>query len=211
MDDYIDSICTILNIEEDRENRGYSIPFIILALISVKTAKEAARLIGCPDRTLSRILVEEFLTLRSSEKWRSKLFKLLDKKICHRCDYIGSPSLFVSNGSNLCKKCDANRAKVYREPNIEESHLRSKIHYLLNKSDYLARNAARKALKLNATPSWADLEKIKEIYRTCPEGYHVDHIVPLKGTLVCGLHVEYNLQHLPALENMQKHNKFTGE
>jgi len=161
MGEYVDNICDILNIEEDKENRGYSIPFIILALISVKTAKEAARLIGCPDRTLSRILIEEFPTLRSSEKWRSKLFQLLNKKVCHKCDYIGTPSLFISNGANLCKKCDANRAKVYREANVEESHLRSKAHYILNKSDYLARNAQRRALKLKATPSWANLEEIK--------------------------------------------------
>lgn len=73
---------------------------------------------------------------------------------------------------------------------------------------YAARTAKRRARKLQATPAWANLEVIKEIYLNCPEGHHVDHIVPLQGKNVCGLHVEYNLQYLPASENMSKGNKF---
>ncbi len=61
---------------------------------------------------------------------------------------------------------------------------------------------------MQATPKWANLEKIKEIYRNRPKGYHVDHIVPLTSPKVCGLHVEYNLQYLPARENISKKNKF---
>ena len=62
-----------------------------------------------------------------------------------------------------------------------------------------------------------NLSKIKYIYRNCPDGYHVDHIVPLKGVdingchVVCGLHVDNNLQYLTAQENLNKHNKFIAE
>lgn len=71
-----------------------------------------------------------------------------------------------------------------------------------------AHNAKRRATRLNATPPWADLEAIKEFYKNCPEGYHVDHIVPLQHNLICGLHVLENLQYLTAEDNLSKSNKW---
>lgn len=66
----------------------------------------------------------------------------------------------------------------------------------------------RRAFKLNATPKWSDLDAIKYIYSKCPEGFEVDHIVPLINDLVCGLHVPENLQYLTRKENASKGNKF---
>lgn len=57
-------------------------------------------------------------------------------------------------------------------------------------------------------PSWANMDKLREIYVNRPDGYHVDHIIPLRGKYVSGLHVENNLQYLPAKENMIKHNSY---
>lgn len=208
MEQYIEDICSILHIDLEKENRGYSIPLVILTLLSVKTAKEAAALVECPDRTFSRILDEEFTSLKSKERWRSKLLSTIGKNICYNCNTVCNLVDMVSRQANQCKKCDSNRSKEYRELHTTECLERSRLHYTNNKASYLARNASRRALKLKATPIWADLEKIKEIYRTCPEGYHVDHIIPLQGEYVSGLHVEYNLQHLSATENRQKSNKF---
>jgi 5-methylcytosine-specific restriction endonuclease McrA len=73
----------------------------------------------------------------------------------------------------------------------------------------LAANAAkRRATKGNQTPDDADLQLIKLIYKHCPDGYHVDHIVPLsKG----GLHHQDNLCYLPAHVNLSKGNKTLDE
>jgi len=72
----------------------------------------------------------------------------------------------------------------------------------------------RKAWKRKAVPKWANKFFMEEAYalaklRTKILGFrwHVDHIVPMKSVLVCGLHVHNNLQVIPAIENLQKHNK----
>ena len=55
-----------------------------------------------------------------------------------------------------------------------------------------------------ATPTWADLDLINDVYF----GYRVDHIIPSRGKVVCGLHVWDNLQIIPAQENLNKGNSF---
>lgn len=75
----------------------------------------------------------------------------------------------------------------------------------------------RRAAKLCAMPAWADSKAIQEVYakarrieRETGVKQHVDHIVPLRGANVCGLHIVENLQVLPATENIKKGNKFAG-
>lgn len=78
--------------------------------------------------------------------------------------------------------------------------------------------AKRRARKLMSTPTWLDEDHlwwIDEVYelatlRTKATGidWHVDHIVPLQGRKVCGLHVPWNLQVITASENSKKGNKF---
>lgn len=74
------------------------------------------------------------------------------------------------------------------------------------------RQAKYKASKLQRTPKWLTLEdylEIEDYYNKCPKGCHVDHIFPLQGDLVSGLHVINNLQYLSAKDNMSKSNKYT--
>lgn len=72
------------------------------------------------------------------------------------------------------------------------------------KKYWVYRRIARIAL---AMPKWVNIDEIAEFYANCPEGYHVDHIMPLDGENFSGLHVIWNLQYLPAAENVSKSNK----
>lgn len=98
--------------------------------------------------------------------------------------------------------------RMYRLANTKNVSLAIRNHYLNNKAVYNAYSAKRRAAKLQATPQWANQEAIKLIYATVPKGYHVDHIIPLQNPLVCGLHCEFNLQHLSAHDNLSKGNKY---
>lgn len=78
----------------------------------------------------------------------------------------------------------------------------------------LADGAARRAGIGRATPPWADRAAIKALYAECMERsrstgvrHEVDHIVPLKGELVSGLHVHWNLRVITAAENREKSNR----
>jgi hypothetical protein len=81
---------------------------------------------------------------------------------------------------------------------------------------YSAHRAAKyRSAKLQRTPQWADMEAIAELYVEAKRlteltgiQFHVDHIVPLQGELVSGLHVPANLQLLTAHENHSKSNSF---
>lgn len=69
--------------------------------------------------------------------------------------------------------------------------------------------AARRARLLDATPAWLTIEHLKaieQIYADCPAGWHIDHIVPLQGENVCGLHVPWNLRPLDQPSNNAKFN-----
>lgn len=93
----------------------------------------------------------------------------------------------------------------YRADNLHKERARSRAYYGSNKAGAVARVAARRAAKLRATPPWANRSEIKEIYEVArASGKHVDHVIPLAGKLVCGLHVENNLQLLDPLENFRK-------
>ncbi len=71
----------------------------------------------------------------------------------------------------------------------------------------LAHNAKRRALKLQRTVKWADLKAIEQFYIDCPKDMTVDHILPLQGKEISGLHVLENLQYLTKSENSRKGNR----
>jgi len=87
-----------------------------------------------------------------------------------------------------------------------------------NKGKVNANTACRHTAKMNRQPNWLtkeDKEYIKCLYqlsamRSRESGvkWNVDHVVPLQGENVSGLHVPWNLQVIPASDNFKKNNKF---
>ena len=116
--------------------------------------------------------------------------------------------------------------RQYREKNKEtlktyhaERYQRMKEHYKATGRAWEQQNshvrralvAKRRATKLRATPAWADEAKMQEFYFAAAflgmvtgEWHEVDHIVPLQGKSVCGLHCESNLRVTTRFENRSK-------
>jgi hypothetical protein len=109
-------------------------------------------------------------------------------------------------------------AKEYRVLHKENVKL-SKDKYIEKTRPYVNSYVAeRRAKKIQRTPKWLseiDIERIKNEYRLADiqskltgEPWHVDHIIPLQGKNVSGLHVPSNLKAIRGFENMRKHNSF---
>ena len=103
--------------------------------------------------------------------------------------------LRCSKETTNSKFCSHSCCSLYHRPTpTEEERKRNQRHWFMK---YYTK-------KKNQTPADADMDKIKKIYQNCPDGYEVDHIIPIsKG----GLHHQDNLQHLPISENRRKGNK----
>ena len=113
-----------------------------------------------------------------------------------------------------------NKEKVAQKAlsrSVEDKRKYKKAWKEANPEEVKAFTNDRRRRHKNATPKWltveqkAEIRKIyKEAIRLCadkPKSYAVDHIVPLMGKEVCGLHVPWNLQILTAEENFKKNNK----
>lgn len=127
----------------------------------------------------------------------------------------------------------AEKKKAYRAAAAEALRAKDRAYYLANREAIAERrreyrqtrgaaiaaaNRQRQSAKLLRTPAWLtpdDLWLIQQAYelarlRTQMFGFlwHVDHIFPLRGKTVSGLHVPLNLQVIPATENCHKNNKY---
>lgn len=145
----------------------------------------------------------------SCEICKSKLQnKRADAKRCDECKPIVATiraSKWYQKNKKIKQTYDKKRR--YEKPELyrEASKRNRRKHPKRKLADTVKRRLALK----QRVPEWTDLEAIKRIYETCPKGWHVDHIIPLQGKYVSGIHVPNNLQHLPAKENLAKSNHYS--
>lgn len=122
-------------------------------------------------------------------------------------------SYYLKNKDSIIK-----RAAQYAIANKDTISVKTSAYKKAHRPECNARSAAREAKKRNATPVWltnGHYEQMEETYILAKElqwlseePLHVDHIIPLQGENVSGLHVPWNLQVLPAFLNISKSNKF---
>jgi hypothetical protein len=137
---------------------------------------------------------------------------------CKECSKLAArEKRRVTSLSEAQKEAARLRTKKFREDFPERTSLAKKEwakKYPYKKANLSARY---RTTKLKRTPKWLSEEQKQEIKNfywlskdlraTTGEEYHVDHIIPLTGKGVCGLHVPWNLQVLPKDLNLSKHNK----
>ena len=117
------------------------------------------------------------------------------------------------------KEAINNKTAEYRKNNPEKVKALNKKWLEENKAAKNASNKKRKAAKKYRTPSWltdVDFERMENEYKLAAlltkltgQKWEVDHIVPLQGQFVSGLHVPSNLRAIPAFDNRSKHNSFS--
>lgn len=101
---------------------------------------------------------------------------------------------------------------IYRAENKASAKEYKSAWARVNSAHVNNKNSQRRARCARATPGWADMESIKDVYMEAKYmQMHVDHIVPLNHPLVCGLHVWENLQLLYPEVNLRKNNTFDPE
>jgi hypothetical protein len=156
-------------------------------------------------------------------------------KHCSNCNQIKELSEFYTNKTKYhcyCKDCSKQKKqewknknkekiakydKAWQQSNKDKKSKNYKNWQVNNRAKVNSYNSYRRALELQATPKW--LTASHKLHMECKyslaamlskntaEQHHVDHIVPLNGKTVCGLHVPWNLQVITAKENLSKSNR----
>lgn len=107
--------------------------------------------------------------------------------------------------------------RLWRAKNKDNESVRNRNYYKKNKEKSLARDAKRRGAKRQAIPSWFS-EFDEFVFQQAYElsalrhnetgiAWHVDHMIPLRARKCCGLHCADNIQVIPSVMNLEKHNK----
>lgn len=125
------------------------------------------------------------------------------KRKLDRSEYLKE---YYSNSENRERRNKYSREHYHANKEYYKEHKRK--HFQQNKYEYYARGAKRRIKERIHLSDYANISLITQIYENCPEGYHVDHMIPLANG---GVHYESNLCYLPAGINTAKGAKSIEE
>lgn len=120
--------------------------------------------------------------------------------------------------NRTCIECQLKRKSDWgNQPHIKTASIaRANAHNKANPEMHLARTRKRQAALLKRVPKWdpdahlivAKYQLAAMLSQAAGIPHHVDHIIPLQGRKVSGLHVFSNLRVIPGSDNVKKSNKF---
>jgi len=147
----------------------------------------------------------------------------MKKQVCRICEkslYLDYFQIRTDTGATRseCKKCNNVIKRKYPRKRDPVKRVQETNDWRKRNPDKMrAMSSLRRARQKGATPKWLTRQQLSDIghcYKLAVsremfenQKFDVDHIVPLAGKTVCGLHVPWNLQVIPKTQNMKKHNK----
>lgn len=160
---------------------------------------------------------KEKIKLRAKTWYQNNSQKVMENNRIRLKSKPGYEANYARERRKKCSEKIANTVAKYRDKNRQTIYRKNQERRKLHPEKVNALTAKRRFSKKNATPLWLtefDLDYIKNVYLQARflqslDGIKrcVDHIIPLKNDIVCGLHVPWNLQVLTKPENSRKHNK----
>lgn len=185
------------------------------------------------DRPQNRYISQKTINIRKAKAYlKSEVIKMIYYENPTLCLFCGNSILFAKrlthkfcssscsasynnkgvrrhgcapNNCIICGSLTANAGSIFCSPQCAGKNKQLPDDH--KRKMRAAGQARYRAKELRRTDPSANQEKINEIYRNCPSGYHVDHIIPLS---LGGKHHEDNLQYLTPYENRSKNNRWIG-
>lgn len=235
------SACSIDGCETKYYGRGYCRPHYKWFVEAGHTELPKSLCDECGGKILGLTRRARFCSSQCQMKWHRKHGCYTDAIALERrgrCEVEGCGSAVHAN--NMCRK-HSKRVWKYGDPSVFLAKRVSgpcsidgcendaayaqlcKYHYFKkyiddHRKEWNIYHGARRSRVKRATPWWADLQAIRAVYRKCAEitvetgtEHNVDHVIPINGKRVCGLHVHWNLQVIPGIDNQKKSNKCIEE
>lgn len=135
-------------------------------------------------------------------------------KFCTKCG-VDKPQAEFNKNKRMkdglqcqCKACHKDSKTAWQQKNKHKAATYVASWSKRHPDKSFEKRTKRRACEKQAIPLWFETDRVSELYNKAEQfGFQVDHIVPIKGKTVCGLHCWANLQLLSPEINASKGNR----